>query len=430
MLARWIGLDTFLCGLGMIVCTIIGFFLSSYETFVRSSYWYLVAVSSGIALLRFPAEFGIWFGFVVVVYLTSVWQVVITDLVMFTRPGKTLFFSGCIYCVGILCGIWSVAWCFVPEGTGGSFTRQRAPQFYGLFLATVGLAYMKNPPQVPSAVAEKKKNQTVRNQIWMNGQVLTALSLLVILLVFPSVYFRGQDWNNFDGHGVDTNSIKAMVWAVRFGYNNFGWPNFEDVGKQIQTLQANVISLVETDTMRPFNGNHDLVEHLQNHLHYYSSYGPSTMNDTWGCALLSAFPIVRVENVNLPSPEGEVACLIDATLDIGGKLLDVISVHFGNTQHFWDRRQQATEIMQRVRRKKAENKPTLWLGYLTGHPGSANYNRLLDAGLNDIQPTEWDRYCLYHFYLNLLPGKLTRIPNRVHQISDTEIQLAEYNFLV
>jgi len=111
---------------------------------------------------------------------------------------------------------------------------------------------------------------------------------------------------------------------------------------------ANVVSLVETDTMRPFNGNHDLVEYLENHLHYYSSYGPSTMNDTWGCALLSAFPIgstlcffvnrlVRDDTINLPSPEGEVACLIDATLDVQGKLVDVISVHFGNTQHFWDR---------------------------------------------------------------------------------------------
>lgn len=116
-------------------------------------------------------------------------------------------------------------------------------------------------------------------------------------------YCLSKDWHNYDGHGVQKEHIRAMVWAIRFGYNNDGWPNFEDVGKvkseshygsykqKIQELGANVVSLVETDTMRPFNGNHDVVEYLENQLHYYSSYGPSTMNDTWGCALLSAFPI-------------------------------------------------------------------------------------------------------------------------------------------
>jgi hypothetical protein len=49
------------------------------------------------------------------------------------------------------------------------------------------------------------------------------------------------------------------------------------------------------------------------------------------------FNLVRDDVINLPSPEGEVACLIDATLDVQGTLVDVISVHFGNTQHFWDR---------------------------------------------------------------------------------------------
>lgn len=87
----------------------------------------------------------------------------------------------------------------------------------------------------------------------------------------------------------------------------------------------------------------------------YSDYGPSTLNDTWGCALLTVFPIgisyctsvpfffvllinlVRVDRVNQPSPDGEVACLIDATLDVNGQLIDVIVTHFGNTEHYRDR---------------------------------------------------------------------------------------------
>ena len=54
---------------------------------------------------------------------------------------------------------------------------------------------------------------------------------------------------------------------------------------------ANVIGLVETDITRPFNGNRDLVEYLVDQMHMYADYGPSTINETWGCALLSAFPI-------------------------------------------------------------------------------------------------------------------------------------------
>jgi hypothetical protein len=39
----------------------------------------------------------------------------------------------------------------------------------------------------------------------------------------------------------------------------------------------------------------------------------------------------------LSSPEGENACLIDATLNVDGLLVDVIVVHDGNTEHVLDR---------------------------------------------------------------------------------------------
>lgn len=67
-----------------------------------------------------------------------------------------------------------------------------------------------------------------------------------------------------------------------------------------------MIGLVETDTTRPFLGNRDIVEYLQDQLHMYSDYGPSTVNETWGCAMLSVFPIgllsPRFESFVLISP--------------------------------------------------------------------------------------------------------------------------------
>lgn len=59
----------------------------------------------------------------------------------------------------------------------------------------------------------------------------------------------------------------------------------------IKDQKANIISLVETDMMRMFNGPYDGIEFLENKLHMYSDYGPSNLNDTWGCAILSAYPI-------------------------------------------------------------------------------------------------------------------------------------------
>lgn len=69
-----------------------------------------------------------------------------------------------------------------------------------------------------------------------------------------------------------------MIWAIRFGYNNFGWVNFPDVANKIKEIGANTIGLVESDSMRPFNGNRDLVEYLEEHLHMYASMTLRALN--------------------------------------------------------------------------------------------------------------------------------------------------------
>jgi endonuclease/exonuclease/phosphatase family metal-dependent hydrolase len=89
---------------------------------------------------------------------------------------------------------------------------------------------------------------------------------------------------------------------------------------------------VETDTSRAFFSNRDVVEFVTEELGFYSDYGPSTATNTWGCALLSAYPILRSSRIILPSPEGELACLIDADLEVNGTAVNVIVTHFGNTE--------------------------------------------------------------------------------------------------
>lgn len=73
MMARWIGLDTFLCGIGMIIASIVGIVLSRYHSFVRyfcpsrqrlssisSPTWYFTAIVSGLLLLRLEKHIAMY----------------------------------------------------------------------------------------------------------------------------------------------------------------------------------------------------------------------------------------------------------------------------------------------------------------------------------------------------------------------------------
>jgi len=246
-----------------------------------------------------------------------------------------------------------------------------------------------------------------------------------MVIIILAILKRGIHWHDYNGYeGVPTDHVRGMAWAIRFGYDNHGFPNFKDVEKEIKDVKANTILLVETDTTRPFNYNWDIVEYLEENLRMNSDYGPSTMNETWGCALFSVFPIVRADHETLPSPEGENACLIDATLNVGGKLVDVIGVHFGNTEHVLDRELQADDIVTRVLAKSQSKRPTVWLGYLTDKMSGPNYNKITRAGLVDVSPSYIDRYCIYLFHMFMKPENFQIV--NVGVITDTDIQIADF----
>jgi len=193
-------------------------------------------------------------------------------------------------------------------------------------------------------------------------KVLWVLLLILLFILVPSLLTRAPHYRNFDSHNIPKQDIKAMIWAIRFGYDNNGWHNIKNVVKKIGEIQANVIGMVETDTTRLFNGNWDVVEYIAEELHMYSDYGPNTMNETWGCALFSAYPILSSKRIALPSPVGEIACLIDATLNVNGEKVDIVVAHFGNHEHYEDRRLQTKDSAKRAQEKKETRKEKYMVG--------------------------------------------------------------------
>jgi hypothetical protein len=76
-------------------------------------------------------------------------------------------------------------------------------------------------------------------------------------------------------------------------------------------------------------GNRDLTRVMAEELGYYVDLGPGPNKHTWGAALLSKFPILNSTHHLLPSPHGELAPAIHATLDIHGEKVNVWVSHNG-----------------------------------------------------------------------------------------------------
>jgi len=214
------------------------------------------------------------------------------------------------------------------------------------------------------------------------------------------------------------------VWAVHFGYDNYGRTNIPALAQTIKESGANVVGLVESDCSRTWIGNRDLVEYIGETLHFYTDFGSSTAQNTWGCALISQYPIVRSDRIILPSPEGELACLIDADIRVNGTVVNVFVTHFGNTEDELDRELQKEALTALLSRRKDYFSPTIFAGYLTTQVMSDHYLRIVGGGGMLDTTNSFDRYCLYILYRDLLNIEFGRIDKG--DVSDTEAQVASF----
>ncbi|KAL9099254.1 MAG: hypothetical protein Q9163_005219 [Psora crenata] len=321
-----------------------------------------------------------------------------------------------VYNVLVLAHVWVVAYAFVP---GGPLMREHTDWVMTamVLLIGAGIAVAPMDRNGPKAPLRPKRNRSDRSKsyyIYILG-FLELLAISVSYLRFPT--------NDYVPHHRDEKVITAGIWTVHFSLDNNMWSSERRMRDLIKELEVDVIGLLETDLQRIIMGNRDTTQFLAEDLGMYVDAGPGPNKHTWGAALLSKFPILNSTHHLLPSPVGELAPAIHATLDAYGEHIDIVVFHSGQEEDPEDRRQQS-EYLARLMRESP--RPLILLSYLVIKPQEGNYNTYVGekSGMKDIDPTDWDRWCEYILYKGIKRTGYARVSRST--ITDTELQVGKF----
>ena len=220
----------------------------------------------------------------------------------------------------------------------------------------------------------------------------------------------------------NTTVFTGLIWTIHFGFDNNNWSNERRLASLIREVNPDVFGLLETDIDRHFLNNRDLPYAIAQELDMYHVYGLPTREHNWGCAFFSKFPIVWSKSYTLPSPDGENACAIHATVSMYGTEVDVVVSHFGTEEYPHDRDLQSHKLAEIFR---STPRPTVFLGYILTKTFGENYEKIVKGGgMKDIDPTDRTRWCQYILYKQVQRLAYARIT--YGDLTDTEIQTARF----
>jgi endonuclease/exonuclease/phosphatase family metal-dependent hydrolase len=387
-----------------------------YPHFARSWTFYGIGAVGAASLTAFSHWSGFYGGLVLATYLMAVAPALISNATRYP-PGRTFFLGFIIYNFLLLAHVWTVAYAFVP---GGPLLRERTDYIMTAMMLTLGCGIFSATASETKRSKAAPANPYARKQRTYYIYILLGLQLLgasVSYLRFPTY--------DYTPYHAPEKIITAGIWTIHFGLDNPMWTSERRMANLIRELELDVIGLLESDTQRIIMGNRDSTQYLAEELGMYVDYGPGPNKHTWGCALLSKFPIVNSTHHLLPSPVGELAPAIHATLDAYGEMVDVFLFHSGQEEDPEDRRLQSIYLADLMR---STPRPAILLSYLVTKPGEGNYNTYVSerSGMRDIDPSDnWDRWCEYILYKGIRRSGYARVSRDT--ITDTELQVSFFS---
>ena len=271
-----------------------------------------------------------------------------------------------LYNILVLAHVWVVAYAFVP---GGPLMREHTDWVVTATVLFLGAGVLGVPPtkkgskQPPSTFKDKPRVHG-RSRGFYYAWLLAAVQLLAVAIAylrFPA--------NNYAPHHAAEKALTAGIWTIHFSLDNDMYSSERRMRDLLRELELDVVGLLESDLQRVIMGNRDTTQFLAEDLGMYVAYGPGPDKHTWGAALLSRFPILNSTHHLLPSPVGELAPAIHATLDAYGEPVDVVVFHSGQEEDPEDRRLQS-EYLARLMRDSP--RPLILLSYLVTKPQDGN----------------------------------------------------------
>lgn len=378
--------------------------------------WTALGIGSiGAAVLTCYSNWAGFYGALALAfYIMGVAPVLVASAVRHP-PAVTFGLGFFVYNFMVLFHVWVVAYAFVPAGP---LVREHTDWVVATTMFLIGAGVFSAMATKPmfSRRENKATHQSRRSHSYYLHLLLALqlLSAIIAYLRFPT--------NDFRPYHKDEKLLTAGIWTVHFSLDNDMWSSERRMRDAIRELELDVIGLLESDLQRIIMGNRDTNQYLAENLGMYLDPGPGPNKHTWGVSLLSKFPILNSTHHLLPSPVGELAPAIEATLDVYGEQIDVFVFHSGQEEDAEDRRLQS-EYLSKIMR--ASPRPSILLSYLVTKPWEGNYNTYVGekSGMRDIDASDWDRWCEYILFKGLKRTGYARVSRGT--ITDTEIQVRE-----
>jgi len=401
-------------------CTVaamsVGLLFGLFQPEIASS-WAAYGVGCvGAAVLTYYHNWlGYYGALTLAAYLTAIAIPVISHAAR-KNPASTFGVGFLVYNMMVFFHVWVVAYAFVP---GGPLVRERTDWVMLSTMLQIGNAIydMASTRARSRPVPKSTTAMTTRHRKYYT------VGTVIVNILFLCAAFMRFPTNDYQPYHPKDRLLTAGIWTIHFSLDNDMWSSERRMRDLIKEMELDVVGLLESDLQRIIMGNRDTTQFLAEDLGMYVDYGPGPNKHTWGAALLSKFPIVESRHHLLPSPVGELAPAIHATLDVYGRLVDVFVFHSGQQEDKEDRRLQAEYLAELM---GSTPRPAILLSYLVTRPKKGNYNTYVSAksGMHDIDPTDKDRWCEYLLYKGLKRTGYARVSRG--SITDTELQVGKF----